>query len=347
MPVIGLARNRVDNFGGGIIYLIGNIFDRKDYINEFEKKFASYIGTGYSIATCSGRYALALILKSLGLKQGDEVIVPSYTFYVVPEIIQKLGFKVVFADINPETANIDVAQIKEKLTKKTRAIIATHLFGRPTPLDEIAQLIRGKNIQIIEDCCQAHGAKYKGRGVGSLGVAGFFSLETTKPVNTFGGGVITTNSKELMKSIRDKIEKLPNPSKLELISKIGRAYWEGFLTAPIIFRLLIWPMLLFANMIDINFVGKYQKSKAKERMKVFKFNNMQAKMGIRQLELLDKNNDKRVLKANLLIRGIGDKAGILKDDRKNFNIYTAFLVLCNNKDELARKLLKKRQRGRK
>jgi len=339
MSVIGLARNRVDNFGGGIIDLIGNIFDKKCYIKEFEEKFASYIGTRYSIATCSGRYALALILKSLGLKQGDEVIIPSYTFYVVPEIIQKLGFKVVFADINPEIANIDVAQIKEKLTKKTRAIIVTHLFGRPAQLDEIAKLIRGKNIQIIEDCCQAHGTKYKGRRVGSFGTAGFFSLDTTKPVNTFGGGVITTNSKALMKSIRDKIEKLPNPSKSELISKIGRAYWEGFLTAPIIFRFFVWPALLLANLAGVDFVGKYQKSKAKERMKVFKLSNMQAKMGIKQLELLDKNNNKRMLKANLLIRGIGGKAGILKDDRKNFNIYTAFLVSCNNKDELARKLL--------
>jgi dTDP-4-amino-4,6-dideoxygalactose transaminase len=339
MSVIGLARNRVDNSGGTIFEIIANLFDRKDYIKEFEEEFASYMGTRYSIATCSGRYALALILKSLELKQGDEVIVPSYTFYVVPEIIQKLGFKVVFVDINSETANIDVAQIKKRITKRTRAIIVTHLFGRPAELDAILKLAKRKNIHIIEDCCQAHGTKYRGKRVGSFGVAGFFSFDTTKPINTFGGGIITTNDNKLAERIRQKIRGLPNLSKIELVSRIIRAYWESFLTTPFIFRVFIWPVLLLANITGIDFVGKYQKSKVKERMGVFKFSNVEAKMGIKQLQALDKNNNDRVFKANLLIGRVGSKARILKDDKKDFNIYTAFIIISNNRKELAKKLL--------
>lgn len=337
--MVSIARNRIDNSGGSLIDIIRNISDRKNYIHEFEDKFAKYVGTKYAIATCSGRYALELILKSLNLKKDNEVIVPAYTFYIVPLVIKKLGLKPVFVDINPETANIDVSQIKKKITKKTQAILVTHLFGRPADLKEIFRVIKKKKIYIIEDCAHAHGTEYKGKKVGSFGEAGFFSLDTTKPVNTFGGGIITTNNKYLMESIRKDIEKLPNSSKKEIISKLKRAYRESFLTNPIIFGLLIRPVLLFSKFSNMDVVGNYQKSKVKDRMRIYKFSNMQAKMGIKQLGILDLKNKKRIFKAKLLLKELDNKIRVLKEDKEDFNIYTSFLILCNNKKELSKNLL--------
>lgn len=336
---MGIARNRIDNFGGSLIDLVRNISDKKDYIYEFEDKFANYIGTKYAIATCSGRYALELILKSLNLKKDDEVIIPAYTFYIVPLVIKKLGLKPVFVDINLNTANIDVSQIKNKITKKTKAIIVTHLFGRPADIKEISEIAQKKKIYIIEDCAQAHGTEYKGKKVGSFGEAGFFSLDTTKPVNTFGGGIITTNDQNLMKLIKENIEKLPNPSKGEIISKAKRAYKESLLTNPFIFGLLIRPVLLFSKFSNMDVVGNYQKSKVKDRMCISKFSNMQAKMGIKQLRVLDLKNKKRIFKAKLLLKELYNQVRVLKDNKENFNIYTSFLILCNNKEELSKKLL--------
>ena len=141
-------------------------------------------------------------------------------------------------------------------------------------------------------------------------------MDTTKPINTFGGGVITTNSKKLMQSIRNKIEKLPDISKQDLMAKIKLAYWEGFLTSPIIFRLFVWPALLLANLVGIDFVRKYKKSRANDSKRVFKLSNMQAKMGIRQLEALDKNNNKGMFKASLLIKEMGKKKKKIKKKKK-------------------------------
>lgn len=335
----GLARDQVDNFGGTIRDLITGFFKEGDYITEFEKRFALYIGARYAIAACSGRHALEIILRGLKLKEGDEVIVPAYTFYIVPYVIKKMGLKPVFVDVSPKTANIEASYISKKITKKTKAIILTHLFGRPAQMQDILKAIKRRRIYIIEDACQALGAEYRGKKIGSFGKAGFFSLDTTKPVNTMGGGIITTNDEKLAKSMREEIKKLPLMPKAELLSRIKRSYKESLLTMPIVFRLLIWPLLLFSRYSKIDIIGGYQKSKNAGRMHVFKFSNIQAGMGIRQLEVLDVKNKKKADNSRLLIRELGNKVKFLEDDEQDFNIYTSFMILCNNKKELSDKLL--------
>src|SRR3989344_9262553 len=164
---------------------------------DFEKKLKSYVGTKYVSAVSSCTAALHLSLVVLGIKQGDEVITTPLTFASVANVIVHTGAKPVFADVEKETGNIDPHEIIKKITQKTRAIIVTHLFGRPVNLDAILKIAQKHKLILIEDCAHALGAYYKGRHVGSIGDFGAFSFYVTKNITTGEGGALTVNNKHL------------------------------------------------------------------------------------------------------------------------------------------------------
>ncbi len=176
------------------------------YINDFENRFAEYIGVKYALTTSSGTTALHLALVSLGIKDGDEVIVPDLTFVATANAVTYTGAKPVFADVDPQTWCIDPADIERKITKKTKAIIPVHLYGHPADMDAINKIAKEYRLYVIEDAAEAHGAEYKGKKVGSLGNCGIFSFYGNKIITTGEGGMITTNDEsffERAKSLRD------------------------------------------------------------------------------------------------------------------------------------------------
>jgi len=168
-----------------------------EYITKFEEKFAEYIGVKYALTTSNGTTALHLALVSLGIKEGDEVIVPDLTFIATANAVVYTGAKPVFADIDPETWCIDPEDIKRKITKKTKAIIPVHLYGHPANMDPIIEIAKEYNLFVIEDCAEAHGAEYKGQKVGSIGHCGVFSFYGNKIITTGEGGMITTNHDQI------------------------------------------------------------------------------------------------------------------------------------------------------
>ena len=165
---------------------------------------AAYCGTEHAIGCASGSDALLLSLLALGIGPGDEVIVPSFTFFATASAVWRLGAKPVFADIRPDTFNLDPADVMYKLSTATKAIIPVHLFGQCAEMDEIGQIATAaRGIPIIEDACQAIGAEYNGRRAGSMGTTGAFSFYPTKNLGGFGdGGLITTNDGELAAKLR-------------------------------------------------------------------------------------------------------------------------------------------------
>ena len=171
---------------------------------RFEAAMAEYCGTEHAVGCASGSDALLLALMALGVGPGDEVIVPSFTFFATASAVWRLGAKPVFADIRPDTFNLDPADVLYKITTATKAIIPVHLFGQCAEMDEIRQIATAaRGIPIIEDACQAIGAEYKGRRAGSLGTLGCFSFYPTKNLGGFGdGGLITTNDGELAAKLR-------------------------------------------------------------------------------------------------------------------------------------------------
>lgn len=165
---------------------------------EFEKEFAAFAGTEYAIALANGTVALDLALKALGIGAGDEVIVTSRTFLASVSSIVNAGATPVFADVDLDSQNITADTIRAVITSKTRGIVCVHLAGWPCDMDEIMDLAHARDLKVIEDCAQAHGALYKGRPVGSIGHVGAWSFCQDKIMTTGGeGGMVTTNDREL------------------------------------------------------------------------------------------------------------------------------------------------------
>jgi dTDP-4-amino-4,6-dideoxygalactose transaminase len=164
---------------------------------EFEKEFAAWVGTEYAVAVTNGTLALDLALKALGISPGDEVIVTPRTFFASASCIVNAGAIPVFADVDRDSQNITAETVKAVLTPRTRAIICVHLAGWPCDMDPIMALAEQHGLFVIEDCAQAHGARYKGRMVGSIGHIGAWSFCQDKIMTTGGeGGMVTTNSKK-------------------------------------------------------------------------------------------------------------------------------------------------------
>ena len=174
---------------------------------QFEKEFAAFAGCRHAIALANGTVALECALKALGIGPGDDVVTTSRTFIASASCAVTLGARPVFADVDRESQNITADTIRAALTPKTKAIVAVHLAGWPCEMDESVALARERNIKVVEDCAQAHGASYKGRPIGSLGDVAAFSFCQDKIMTTAGeGGMVTTNSADLwnaMWSLKD------------------------------------------------------------------------------------------------------------------------------------------------
>lgn len=164
----------------------------------FESEFAKWAGVKYAVAVNNGSVALEMALRCLGVGPGDEVIVSSRTFLASASSIVLVGAEPVFADIDRNTQNLTGSSVQEVLTSRTKAIICVHLAGMPCDMDPILEIAREKGLGIIEDCAQAHGARYKGKSVGSIGDIGAWSFCQDKIMTTGGeGGMVTTNNKQL------------------------------------------------------------------------------------------------------------------------------------------------------
>ena len=167
-----------------------------DRVEQFERNFASYIGTKYAVAVNSGTAALHTALLALDIGSGDEVITTPFSFIASANSILFCGAKPVFVDIDGRTFNINARLIEEKITPRTKAILIVHLYGQPCDMKEIIQLCNKHNLKLVEDTCQAHGAEYDGTRVGSFGT-GCFSFYATKNMSTAEGGMITTSDPEV------------------------------------------------------------------------------------------------------------------------------------------------------
>jgi dTDP-4-amino-4,6-dideoxygalactose transaminase len=169
----------------------------------FEQEIAGLCGAAHGIGVASGTDALILALRACGVQAGDEVVLPAFTFVATGSAVSALGAKPVFADIRPETYNVDPAEFERRVTPRTRAIVIVHLYGLPADMDPIRAFAKSRKLPVIEDNAQAIGASYKGVRTGSLGDAACFSFYPTKNLGAYGdAGLVTTNSTELAARIR-------------------------------------------------------------------------------------------------------------------------------------------------
>lgn len=172
-------------------------------ITTFEHKFAEYLDVSDCVSCNSGTDALWLALKALNIGEGDEVITTPFSFFATAEVITRVGAKPIFIDIDPDTYNLDLAQIEQAITSQTKAIIPVHLFGQPVNMTELMAIAHSHNLYVIEDCAQATGAAWGDARIGSIGHVGCFSFFPTKNLGACGdGGAATTSDSEIAERMR-------------------------------------------------------------------------------------------------------------------------------------------------
>ncbi len=171
-------------------------------MEEFERSVADLVGVPHGIAVSSGTAGLHLCLRALGVGEGDEVILPSFTFISPGNVILYERAKPVFVDIEPGTLNLDPCKLERSITPKTRAIIVVHTFGHPADMDPVMKIARKHGLPVIEDACEAIGARYRGRPVGGIGDFGVFGFYPNKPITTGEGGMVVTRDCRIAATIR-------------------------------------------------------------------------------------------------------------------------------------------------
>ncbi|MBI5186318.1 MAG: aminotransferase class I/II-fold pyridoxal phosphate-dependent enzyme [Nitrospinae bacterium] len=334
-------QNSWRNFFLGL--LKGRLIDGEK-IGEFERAFAGFIGARDAIAIPSGRAGLKFILEGLRLDQDSEVIAPAYTYPIVPFIIKSMGIPMKFVDIEPVSLGLDPEKLKQAVSKKTKAVIATHLFGAPCDIRKILPIAKENNVDVIEDCAHSCGASAGETKTGAFGRAAYFSFETSKCINTLGGGMITTTDKELGQRIRSLRDQGHSPTAGKIFKRLLKSGFEASVTYPPFFSLFVYPLLRIASFMkgpkDVVGAG-YVGSDITMRGRLEKYTNFQAGLGLEQLRSLTEINDKRIKNAAMLMNelegAVSFQRPVSSEDRPNYLLFT---ILVPGMEDVALRLLK-------
>jgi dTDP-4-amino-4,6-dideoxygalactose transaminase len=259
-------------------------------IDAYEDAFAGAVGAAHGVSFAHGRVGLYALLHELGVGPGDEVIVPAPTHVVVPNAVRYLGAVPVFADARLDTYNTDLEAAHALVSDRSRAIVVQHTFGNPADLEAVAAFGERHGIAVIEDCVHALGATYRGRPLGCVGRAAFFSTEETKTISTTMGGMVTTNDAELAAGVR-RMQQRADPPASSLVA--------GYLLKLVVYHVLTAPHLNPYAEAVYQFFGRRHPlpdataddEKVGERPPGYlqRFSNGQAVIGLRQLERLEQN----------------------------------------------------------
>lgn len=291
--------------------LSGNAVDGAS-VQKFEDELASYLGSKRVISFNAGRTALYVALQALRLKPGNEVIVPAYTCAIVFEVVLRLGLKPLTVDVNPETYNIDPEQIPKVISRKTKAIVAVHLFGYPCEMDAITDISRKHGLYLIEDVAQALGAEYHGKKASSFGDLAIFSFGPSKSLTGGEGGALTVNNESLFDPIAKIHAQLPNPNWKWLLHVI-----RNIVAMKTLSNSRLYPLAKAQveenikntdSMIVQNCLAllKSELNPLFPTIKPARMPNLSAAIVCKQLARLDEFNEKRIINAERLTNQLSD-----------------------------------------
>ncbi len=285
-------------------------------IAEFERAFAGRHGLdpACAITAAYGRMAFYYMLKALDLPPGAEIIFPSLTFWVVPELARVAGLDVVFADVDPKTFNIDPGSVERLITDRTRAIVPTHLYGLPCDMDRLLDIAARHNLIVLEDCAHALGANYKGRPVGTFGTGALFSFQTLKPLNCYGGGLALVRDAGMAARVRQLVEALPWPSEKRVRDRLLMGRLQRIFIKPWVFSISLFPVLWVSALVDANpDVFLWEKIRSLHPLPeqyTERFPNVQAAIGLEALQHFDTWTAKAQANAEYVNRALADVPGI-------------------------------------
>lgn len=308
--------------------VISNILESGAYINgsytkELESKLAKYLDVKHVIGVANGTDALVIALEALGIKDGDEVITTPFTFFATAEAISVVGAKPVFVDVSLDDFNIDVNKIEEAITERTKAIMPVHIFGTPADMDKINEIAKKYNLYVIEDACQAIGAKYRDKMVGELGDVACFSFFPTKNLGTYGdGGLITTNSDEIAaicRALKAHGSGVNGEIAFNLLNNIKKEVEEEKCTNDTVYN----PKKYYNYLIGHN----------------SRLDEIHAGILSVKLDYLDRWNNQRIENAKYFDENLKDTdLKLMKLDKNNKNVYHMYIAQSENREELTKKL---------
>ena len=319
------------------------------YIEQFEAEFGRLLGTGH-VKTCSteyGRMALYFILKAMDFPAGSEIIVPALTFWVVPEITRVAGLTPVFADIDPYTFTISPQAVERAITPRTRAVLPTHLYGLSCDIDPILDIAKRHNLKVIEDCAHSLGAEYKGRMVGTLGDASFFSFQAFKPLNTYGGGLAWLRDADVARRVGEMADAEEWPSEKRVESILTQGKWQHTFIRPKVFTWSLFPVWYVAS-----FTGSKPEERLWENVRPLdplpphyrgRFSNVQAAMGLAGLKHLPEFIERTRRHARILDNLLGDIPGVTipRTPQGQTHVYYQYCPYVPDSDALVKRCIRR------
>jgi dTDP-4-amino-4,6-dideoxygalactose transaminase len=347
---MAIARQRIHLPPGGwrraISGLITGTLWEGNAVARLERAFADFIGVPEAVAVPSGRAGLSFIFSALGLEPGAEVICSAFGYPVVPHLAKSLGFDLRLVDCELDTLGMDPAALSAAISDRTRVVIATHLYGVPCQIREIAEIAEAHGAILIEDCAHCFGATVDGRRAGAWGSFGYFSFETSKPINTMGGGMVTIADPDVARRVREVARSEPDKNLSWLAKRLFKTTFEATVTNPLVFNLGVYPALrLLEGRGDEGerFASGYQRDEVTMRGRLGRFTNYQASLGLQQMNTSRGLLDRRVAHARRLMERLGDTVHFQRNDRPDVDSnYMLVTALFPEMRRVARELL---QRG--
>jgi len=315
-----------------------------DAVGRFERTFAEFIGVPEAVAVPSGRAGLRFIYDAMGLEPGSEVICSAFAYPVVPHLTRSLGHAVRFVDCEAETLGMDPEALAEAISDRTRVVIATHLYGVPCRIREIARIAASHGAVLIEDCAHCFGASVGDRKAGAFGRFGYFSFETSKPINTMGGGMITTSDAAMAERLRETARAEEPKGAGWLVKRLLKTSFEATVTHPLVFNLGVYPALRLLQRgegSDDRFASGYQPDEMTMQGRMGRYTNYQAILGLEQVRTVGPQVERRIANAERLIGRLRERVRFQTNGdlgvRSNYMLVTA---LFPRMQEMAGRLLR-------
>jgi dTDP-4-amino-4,6-dideoxygalactose transaminase len=352
MALIGTVPRRSVNLPPGSLgTLVGSVLGGKvqegPAREEFRREFASWLGVSHVFGASTGRAAFQLALEALAMEKGKEIVFPAFTFPVMPMVAKLLGYVPVFCDVDPETFNSGPEHVEAVLTENTAAVLATHLFGQPCPIREIAELAKSRGIRLLEDCAHGLGVRVGGRQVGTFGDIGVFSFAEGKNMPCFGGGAISVMDDEVAERAARVLESSEMPSASDIRSKAFSIWVKWLFTRPLVFGLtayqaLRWKLITGKPLMDSAVGNELVKKYLASNPAIGGFSNLQSAIGIRQLRHIDAFNEGARRNAAVLTEAMGEVPGVKspKTDGDHIFVYYPLVVDPDKRDDLRHHLLR-------
>jgi dTDP-4-amino-4,6-dideoxygalactose transaminase len=309
---------------------------------RFERAIADEVGVAEAIPVPSGRIALRFLLEALDLEPGSEVICCAFGYPVVPHLVREAGHRLRLVDCELRTMGMDPEGLEAVISDRTSCVITTHLYGTPCRVRDIARIAEAHGAVLLEDCAHSLGARVGGKSTGSVGRAGYFSFETSKILNTMGGGMITTDDRELAERLR-KIAATQPPNGFAWLSKrLLKTTFEAVVTHPLGFNLIVYPALRFALGGRDEFTSGYAPDTLTVSGKLGRYTSYQAEQGLAQLDRLVPLAERRRSNARRIVDRLGDRVPFQGTDEPDVEPNPMLLAArFPNSPEVARALLKR------